>query len=119
MTVINPRYLSCPIRQVISRFGDKWSILVLRALHDSRTGVLRYSELHRTIADCSQKMLTSTLRRLEQSRLIHRKAYPEVPPRVEYSLTETRRSLMPVLDALVEWATQHFDEVVGASPEQS
>ena len=119
MTVINPRYLSCPIRQVISRFGDKWSILVLRALHDSRTGVLRYSELHRTIADCSQKMLTSTLRKLEQSRLIHRKAYPEVPSRVEYSLTETGRSLMPVLDALVEWATQHFDEVVGTSPEQS
>jgi putative HTH-type transcriptional activator hxlR len=114
MIDMETKYLSCPIRQVISRFGDKWSILVLWTLHGSPTGVLRFSELSRSIADCSQKMLTSTLKNLERSRLIRREVYPEVPPRVEYALTETGRSLMPALTTLIEWAKLHFDEVAGA-----
>lgn len=113
MTDIQTNYPTCPIRQVISRFGDKWSILVLWTLHGSPSGVLRFSELGRSIADCSQKMLTATLRKLERSRLVRREVYPEVPPRVEYSLTETGRSLMPALATLIEWAKLHFDEVAG------
>ena len=113
MIDIKTNYANCPIRQVISRFGDKWSILVLWTLHGSETGVLRFSELSRSIADCSQKMLSSTLKNLERSRLVHREVYPEVPPRVEYSLTATGRSLMPVLLTLIDWAKLHFDEVAG------
>ena len=105
-------YLACPIRQVISRFGDKWSMLVLYSLHTSETGVLRFNELRRHMTDCSQKMLSATLKNLEQSHLVHREVYPEVPPRVEYSLTATGKSLMPAIMALIEWGQAHFKEVV-------
>ena len=109
---INPSYLACPIRQVISRFGDKWSMLVLYTLHASEVGVLRFSELHHNMADCSQKMLSATLKNLEQNNLIHREVYPVVPPRVEYSLTDTGKSLMPAVNSLIDWAKLHFDDVV-------
>lgn len=109
---INPSYLACPIRQVISRFGDKWSMLVLYTLHASEVGVLRFSELHHNMADCSQKMLSATLKNLEQNNLIHREVYPVVPPRVEYSLTDTGKSLMPAANSLIDWAKLHFDDVV-------
>ena len=123
MADINAEYLACPIRQVISRFGDKWSLLVLFLLNRSErqrvgdqgsgmTGILRFNEIRRLMTDCSQKMLSQTLKNLEQSHLVHREVFPEVPPRVEYSLTETGRSLMPVLSALIEWGKEHFDEVV-------
>lgn len=105
-------YLTCPIRNVISRFGDKWSMLVLFMLHRSETGILRFNEIRRLMTDCSQKMLSQTLKNLEQSHLVHREVYPEVPPRVEYSLTETGKSLMPAIIALIEWGQAHFKEVV-------
>ena len=97
MADIKAEYLACPIRQVVSRFGDKWSMLVLYMLHTS---------------ECSQKMLSQTLKNLEQSHLVHREVYPEVPPRVEYSLTDTGKSLMPALTALIAWGKEHFSEVV-------
>ncbi|ATV32117.1 winged helix-turn-helix transcriptional regulator [Prevotella intermedia] len=109
---INPSYLACPIRQVISRFGDKWSMLVLYTLHASEVGVLRFSELHHNMADCSQKMLSATLKNLEQTNLVHREVYPVVPPHVEYSLTDTGKSLMPAINSLIDWAKLHFDDVV-------
>lgn len=109
---INPSYLACPIRQVISRFGDKWSILVLYVIHNSETGVMRFSELHKHMTDCSQKMLSATLKNLEKYNLVHREVYPVVPPRVEYSLTETGESLMPALGTLIDWAKLHFDDIV-------
>jgi len=112
MADIKAEYLACPIRQVISRFGDKWSLLVLFLLNRSDTGVLRFNEMRRFMTDCSQKMLSQTLKNLEQSHLVHREVFPEVPPRVEYSLTETGRSLMPALSAIIEWGKEHFDEVV-------
>ena len=112
MADIKAEYLACPIRQVVSRFGDKWSMLVLYMLHASETGVLRFNEIRRLMTDCSQKMLSQTLKNLEQSHLVHREVYPEVPPRVEYSLTETGRSLMPAIIALIDWGKEHFNEVV-------
>ena len=112
MADIKAEYLACPIRQVVSRFGDKWSLLVLFLLSRSDTGVMRFNEIRRFMTDCSQKMLSQTLKNLEQSHLVHREVYPEVPPRVEYSLTETGRSLMPVLTDLIDWGKEHFDEVV-------
>ncbi len=105
-------YFACPIRQVVSRFGDKWSLLVLFLLNRSETGVLRFNEIRRFMTDCSQKMLSQTLKSLEQSHLVHREVFPEVPPRVEYSLTDTGRSLMPALTALIDWGKEHFNEVV-------
>ncbi|MBR1520813.1 MAG: helix-turn-helix transcriptional regulator [Bacteroidaceae bacterium] len=112
MADIQAGYLACPIRQVISRFGDKWSMLVLYSLHTSETGVLRFNELRHLMTDCSQKMLSATLKNLEQNHLVSRKVYPVVPPRVEYSLTDTGKSLMPAISSLIDWANQHFDDVV-------
>ena len=112
MADIKAEYLACPIRNVLSRFGDKWSMLVLYQLHVSETGLLRFNEMRRLMTDCSQKMLSQTLKNLEQSHLVHREVYPEVPPRVEYSLTDTGRSLMPVLTDLIAWGQQHFKDVV-------
>ena len=107
---INPEYLVCPIRNVIDKFGDKWSLLVLYELN--KNGTMRFNELHRAMSDCSQKMLSATLKRLERIHLVHRKLYAEVPPRVEYRLTETGQSLMPVVSQLIAWAKEHFDDVV-------
>ena len=112
MADLQAGYLACPIRQVISRFGDKWSMLVLYSLHTSETGVLRFNELRRLMTDCSQKMLSATLKNLEQNHLVCRKVYPVVPPRVEYSLTDTGKSLMPAISSLIDWAQHHFDDVV-------
>ena len=112
MADIKAEYLACPIRQVISKFGDKWSLLVLYSLHTSETGVLRFNELHHHMSDCSQKMLSATLKNLEQMNLINRKVYPVVPPRVEYTLTDTGKSLMPTITSLIDWAKLHFDEVI-------
>ena len=112
MADIKAEYLACPIRHVISRFGDKWSMLVLFMLHKSETGILRFNEIRRLMTDCSQKMLSQTLKNLEQSHLVHREVYPEVPPRVEYSLTDTGKSLMPAIMALIDWGKEHFNEVV-------
>ena len=106
---VDPRYLACPIRNVIDKFGDKWSLLVL--YHLNQYGTMRFNDLRRDMADCSQKMLSQTLKRLEQIGLIDRKVYPEVPPRVEYSLTERGYSLMPPVFGLIDWAKKHMDEI--------
>ncbi|MDR1708608.1 MAG: helix-turn-helix transcriptional regulator [Candidatus Accumulibacter sp.] len=102
----------CPIRDILDRFGDKWSVLTLHTLNEN--DVVRFGELGRRIPDMSQKMLTATLRRLEADGLIARKAYPEIPPRVEYTLTETGKSLIPHIHGLVEWALQHRKAVLSA-----
>ena len=100
---VDAKYIACPIRQVISKFGDKWSMLVLYTIGKSENNVLRFSELHEHMIDCSQKMLSQTLKNLESNNLVSRKVYPVVPPKVEYSLTEVGKSLIPTLDSLVAW----------------
>ena len=91
---VDSRYITCPIRRVISQFGDKWSLLVLYTLGQKVDGVMRFSELHDYMLDCSQKMLSQTLKNLESNHLVSRKVYPVVPPKVEYRLTEMGKSLM-------------------------
>lgn len=91
----------CPIRDVLDRIGDQWSLLVLEAL-EART--LRFNELGRIIDDISKQMLSRTLKRLEMDGFVHRTVYPEVPPRVEYTLSEMGRSFLIPMKALVEWA---------------
>jgi len=87
-------------------------MLVLYTLEKSETGVLRFNELHAHMSDCSQKMLSKTLKELQESHLVNRKVYPEVPPRVEYKLSDTGKSLIPAIEQLISWAKEHFDEVV-------
>lgn len=98
------------MRQVLDRFGDKWSTLILYFL-ESR-GTMRFSQLNATIGDISQKMLTVSLRTLEADGLISRKVYPEIPPRVEYQLTPLGQSLMPHLKSLTKWAEENIGTIL-------
>ena len=109
--VVDPLFPSCPIRNVLSRIGDRWSLLVLLTLQGS-SQPMRFRDLCKAIPDVSQKMLTSTLRELEADDLIKRTIYPEVPPRVEYELTERGLSLIPLLNQLVDWSLENMDSIV-------
>ena len=103
-------YPNCPIRNVLSRVGDKWSMLVLFMLENNDSQ--RFKELQRNIPDISQKMLTATLKMLEGDGLIHREVFPEIPPRVEYSLTEKGKSLLPLIDNLLSWASENMEDII-------
>ncbi len=98
----------CGSQQVLELIANKWTALVIYALG---RGTRRYSELQRQIGGVSQKMLTQTLRRLERDRLVERKVYPVVPPRVEYSLTPLGRTLIEPLRAICKWAEAHLGEL--------
>jgi DNA-binding HxlR family transcriptional regulator len=95
---------SCPVETTLSLLGNKWKVLILRELF---TGTKRFGELSRGVPGISQKMLTQQLRQMEVDNLVHRRIYAEVPPRVEYSLTEIGRSLSPILDAMHKWGTKY------------
>ena len=108
--ILNATFPDCPVRNVISSMTDKWSLLVLYTLEQQN--VLRFNDLWRQIPDISQRMLTSTLRHLENDGIISRETFAEVPPKVEYRLTERGKSLMPHLDALLSWGMEHFEDVI-------
>ncbi|WP_373217476.1 winged helix-turn-helix transcriptional regulator [Ruminococcus sp. 5_1_39BFAA] len=91
---------ACPVETTLTLIGDKWKVLILR---DLLPGTKRFGELKKSIGSVSQKVLTAQLRDMEESGLINRKMYAEVPPRVEYSLTDLGRSLKPILDAMWNW----------------
>ena len=91
---------ACPVETTLTLIGDKWKVLILR---DLMPGTKRFGELKKSVGNVSQKVLTVQLRAMEESGLVHRQVYAEVPPRVEYSLTELGRSLKPVLDSLWAW----------------
>ena len=91
---------ACPVETTLMLIGDKWKVLILR---DLMPGTKRFGELKKSIGSVSQKVLTAQLRDMEAEGLVHRQVYAEVPPRVEYSLTELGKSLKPVLDALWTW----------------
>ena len=99
----------CPSRQVLDRIADKWTALIIYALTD---GTLRYGELQRRVGGISQKMLTQTLRSLEDDGLISRKIHPVVPPMVEYSLTPLGRTLIEPLTAVCHWAEKHLPQLL-------
>lgn len=100
----------CPVRNVVARFGDKWSLLVILILSEHDT--VRFGELRRLIPDISSRVLSSTLRALEADGLIARTVYPVVPPRVDYALTPTGRTLVPLIERLTEWAATHMESIV-------
>ncbi|MBD5185158.1 MAG: helix-turn-helix transcriptional regulator [Bacteroides sp.] len=100
----------CPVRNVVARFGNKWALLVILVLGEN--GPIRYNELGRKIPDISSRVLSNTLRTLEADGLVLRTFYQEVPPRVEYSLTDTGRSLVPIIIKLTEWAQKNMKTII-------
>ena len=94
----------CPVETTLMLISDRWKVLIIRDLLE---GTKRFGELKKSVGNISQKVLTANLRAMEDSGLLTRKVYAEVPPRVEYTLTETGYSLKPILDAMVAWGTEY------------
>ena len=109
-------YEYCSASPVLEWLGDKWALVVLLKLREN--GIMRFNELYKLIPSISEKMLSTALRSLETDGLVHRKVYPEVPPRVEYTLTETGYSLKPIMDSMVDWGTWYKNHIASASPEE-
>ncbi len=110
-TIEDALFPGCPIRNILARISDKWSILVIYTLNKENRAV-RFKELQRKIPDISQTMLTVTLRTLEEDGYVTRTIYPEVPPRVEYALTERAQTLLPHIYALIGWALENMDAIL-------
>lgn len=108
--ILNSIIEICPIRNVVARFGNKWALLVLLVISENEP--IRYNELGRKIPDISSRVLSGTLRTLEADGLINRRLYNEVPSRVEYSLTDIGRSLIPIILNLTEWAQNNMKTIV-------
>lgn len=106
----NELYPDCPIRNILARISDKWFILVLFTLNQS--ALMRFNALQKNIPDISQKMLTVTLRTLEEDGFVRRQVYAEVPPRVEYSLTDRAVSLLPHINSLITWAKDNMNAIL-------
>ena len=99
---------ACPVELTLLLISNKWKVLIIRDLLE---GTKRFSELKKSITNISQKVLTSNLREMEENELLTRKVYPEVPPRVEYTLTDIGYSLKPLLDDMDKWGTWYRSEV--------
>ncbi len=95
---------SCPVETTLMLISNKWKVLILR---DLRSGKKRFGELKKSVTGISQKVLTSNLRDMEENGILTRKVFPEVPPRVEYTLTDLGYSMMPILDAMEQWGTAY------------
>lgn len=111
-TIEDAIFPDCPIRNILARISDKWSLLVIYTLDNSEKASVRFKELQRQIPDISQKMLTVTLRTLEEDGYVTRTIYPEVPPRVEYKLTERAKSLLPHINSLIGWAKENMEPIM-------
>ena len=109
--IVDPHYPDCPIRNILSRISDRWSMLILITL-DGKQQPMRYSDILAVIPDISQKMLTVALKNLEADGLVERHAYAEIPPRVEYSITERAQSLMPHINNLIDWALDNLADIL-------
>lgn len=103
---------ACPVETTLMLIGDKWKVLILR---DLLPGTKRFGELQKSIGKISQKVLTAQLRDMEGSGLVNRKVYAEVPPKVEYSLTELGKSLSPILDAMQNWGEVYKANIIQES----
>jgi len=99
-----PIKLTCAVETTLKVIGGRWKVLILREL---LVGMQRFNQLHRSLPGITQKMLTQQLRELEEDGILYRKVYPQVPPKVEYSLTPLGESLNPVLEAMHEWGLKH------------
>ncbi len=106
----NELYPDCPIRNILNRISDKWTLLVLYTLNGHES--LRFKDISAELQDISHKMLVLTLRTLETDGFVERQVFAEVPARVEYRLTERSRSLFPIINQLIQWAKDHMDEIL-------
>lgn len=111
-SICDELFPNCPIRNVLARISGKWALLVLFTLNKSNGTPVRFKQLERDIPDISQKMLTSVLRTLESDGLVSRKAYAEIPPRVEYSLTPLAQTLLPIITELIDWAKNNMPGIM-------
>lgn len=102
----------CPVRNILARLCDKWALLVIYILDRSGKENMRFMELKQQMPDISQRMLSMTLRTLEEDGYITRTIFSEIPPRVEYALTERAKSLKPILDSLLQWSFEHMDDIM-------
>ena len=107
---MNKTLPACPVETTLMLISDRWKVLILRDLMEV---TMRFGELKKSIGSISQKVLTSNLRSMEESGLLTREVFPEVPPRVEYTLTETGRSLKPILDVMKEWGADYKKQMEG------
>ena len=109
--LIIPDHANCPIRDLLARIGDKWSMLVITSLARAPDNCVRFSELMREVHGISQRMLTTTLRYLERDGIVTRRIYGEVPPRVEYTLTPRGQELLVPITNLVKWIENEWPEI--------
>ena len=103
---------ACPVRNILVRLCDKWALLVIYILDRSGKENMRFTELKQQMPDISQRMLTMTLRTLEEDGYVTRTIFSEIPPRVEYILTERAKSLKPILDSLLQWSIDNMDDIM-------
>ena len=102
--ISNKKILDCPVATTINLIGNKWKLLIIRDLF---SGTKRFGELRKSLDGISQRVLTENLRSLESDGLLDRKVFAEVPPRVEYTLTDVGYSIAPVLDSMAQWGTDY------------
>lgn len=111
-TIQDSMFPGCPVRNILARLCDKWALLVIYILDRSGKENMRFMELKQQMPDISQRMLSMTLRTLEEDGYITRTIFSEIPPRVEYALTERVKSLKPILDSLLQWSFEHMDDIM-------
>lgn len=111
-TIQDAMFPACPVRNILARLCDKWALLVIYILSMSDKESLRFMELKQHMPDISQRMLAMTLRTLEEDGYVTRTVFTEIPPRVEYALTERAKSLQPILGSLLQWAADNMEDVM-------
>lgn len=111
-TIQDAMFPACPVRNILARLCDKWTLLVIYILDRSGKDSMRFTELKQKMPDISQRMLSMTLRTLEEDGYVTRTIFSEIPPRVEYALTERAKSLKPILDSLLQWPVDNMDDIM-------
>lgn len=111
-TIQDAMFPGCPVRNILARLCDKWALLVIYILDRSGKENMRFTELKQQMPDISQRMLSMTLRTLEEDGYVTRTIFSEIPPRVEYALTERTKSLKPILDSLLQWSIDNMDDIM-------
>lgn len=117
-TIQDAMFPGCPIRNILARLCDKWTLLVIYILDRSGKDSMRFTELKQKMPDISQRMLSMTLRTLEEDGYVTRTIFSEIPPRVEYALTERAKSLKPILDSLLQWSVDNMDDIMSDRKKQ-
>lgn len=111
-TIQDAMFPTCPVRNILARLCDKWTLLVIYILDRSGKDSMRFTELKQKMPDISQRMLSMTLRTLEEDGYVTRTIFSEIPPRVEYALAERAKSLKPILDSLLQWSVDNMDDIM-------